>query len=173
MSNQHQIQAHKIVCWVKKSRQALMHFSICPALALKLVSHNNFPTQGSWPPTFQCPNCGIVCVPGQRGKCIARGKTRYNLGLLNQFVKVCKKQIKRSNSSNQMTKPVNAVEKGTQRIVSVKNLHSSTGIYKSHYSSGEDNMVATINDDLEKNLSLNMPIKIKKTFQPLYSMIQE
>ena len=43
----------------------------------------------------------------------------------------------------------------------MNNLHSSTVLYESDYSSGEDNIDATINDDFEKIETLNMRIKIR------------
>ena len=40
-------------------------------------------------------------------------------------------------------------------------LQSASRLYKSDYSSGDDNMVATIHNDHEQIEPLNMPIKIE------------
>ena len=95
MRNQHQIQQHNKI--------------IVPA-NVNAVQFNNNPQKPYWQntnnaskqnnhSTLYCSNCGGTWLPNQREKCIAKGKTCNNCGLLNHFAKVCCKQ------KNMNTKP--------------------------------------------------------------------
>ena len=103
---------------------------------------------GARPTPFYYPNCGIVWVPGQQEKSIAGSESFNNCRPINHFGKVCRKQNRKKNARTTRKKSVNVVEE-----------EEENGLYESNYSSG-DNMVTTMNDELEKIESFNMPIKI-------------
>ena len=111
--------------------------------------------------TIYCSNCGGIWLPNHREKCIAKGKTCNNCGLLNHFAKVCRKQknvnIKQQNSKKKM---VRVVEEEPHPEDSVNFLQPAK-LYELDYSSGEeDNTVATIETAVEKVEPINMPLKI-------------
>ena len=77
---------------------------------------------------------------------------------MNHFDKVCRKQKKtKPQHSKKLT--VNTVDEKLYPEDSV-NFLQTTKMYKSDYSSGEDNTVALIENGIEKIEPLNMPIKI-------------
>ena len=78
--------------------------------------------------------------------------------LLNHFAKVCRKQ-KTQKAQNPKKNTVNTIEEEFHPEDSVIFL-SLSGLYESDYSRGDDNLVATIHNELEKTETLNMPIKI-------------
>ena len=57
-------------------------------------------------------------------------------------------------------KSVNTVEEEPHLWESMSYLHSATALYESSYSSGEDNIFATNNDEFEKIAPYKMLIKI-------------
>ena len=65
---------------------------------------NNAPKQNNRS-TLNCSSCEGMWLPNHRKKCIAKGKTCNNYGLLNHFAKVCRKQ------KNVNTKPQNSKKK--------------------------------------------------------------
>ena len=93
--------------------------------------------RGNWLPIF-------------REKCIAKGKTCSNYGLLNHFAKFCRKQTNKKPQKPKK-KSVNTVDEEPHPDDSVRFLKSSSKLYESEYSTGDDNMVATIHNNLEKN----------------------
>ena len=68
---------------------------------------NNFPRQNNRT-TLYCSNCGGIWLPNHRDKCIAKGKTCNNCGLLNQFANVCREQ-KNGKPQNSQKRTVNIV----------------------------------------------------------------
>ena len=113
-------------------------------------------------PTLYCSNCGGVWLPNHREKCIAKGKTCNNCGLLNHFAQVCRKQQKNINVKPQdpKKKMVRVVEEERHPKDSV-NFVQPAKLYESDYRSGEeDNTVAMIETAVEKVEPLNMPLKI-------------
>ena len=124
-------------------------------------NNNNVPKQNNRS-TLYCSNCGGVWLPNHREKCIAKGKTCNNCGLLNHFAKVCRKQQKNINVKPQDPKKkiVRVVEEEPHPEDSV-NFVQPAKLYESDYSSGEeDNTVAMIETAVEKVEPLNMPLKI-------------
>ena len=105
-----------------------------------------------------CSNCGVIWLPNHRDKCFAKGETCNNSGLLNHFAKVCRKQ-KTVKPVNAKKKMVIVVEEESHPEDSVNFLQPAK-LYESDYSSREDNMVAVIENSVEKVEPLNMPIKI-------------
>ena len=89
------------------------------------------------------------------------GKACYNSELLNHFAKVCRKQ-NNSKPQNPKKRTVNTVDEETLPEDLVSFLQSSK-LSESDYSSGEDNMVALIQNDTAKIEPLKMPIKIGNT----------
>ena len=94
----------------------------------------------------------------QCDECIAEGKTCNNCGLKNHFAKVCRKQ-KNVRPQNPMKRTVNTVDEESHPEDSASFLQSAKH-YISDYSSGEDNTVALIQNDIAKKEPLNMPVKI-------------
>ena len=106
----------------------------------KAIDHHHY--YAPWPP---------IKLHCQRKIC-------NNCGLLNYFAKVCRKQ--KARNAPKLKKIVNTVEGEPHPEDPVNYLHSSTGLYESDYSTGEDNMVASVDDDFEKIEHFNMPSKI-------------
>ena len=85
-----------------------------------------------------------------------------NCGLLKHFAKVCRKQLKTTNTKPQDSKKkmVRVVDEEPHPEDSV-NFVQPAKLYESDYSSGEeDNTVAMIETAVEKVEPLNMPLKI-------------
>ena len=157
MRNQHQIQQHNKI--------------FVPA-NVNAVQFNNNSRKPYWQntnnaskqnnrSTLYCSNCGGTWLQNHREKCIAKGKTWNNCGLLNHFAKVCRKQkntnIKPQDPKKQM---VRVVEEEPHPEDSVNFLQPAK-LYESDYSSGEeDNTVAMIETAVEIVEPLNMPLKI-------------
>ena len=111
--------------------------------------------------TLYCSNCEGLWLPNHCDKCIAKGKTCNNCGLLKHFAKICRKQrnVKPRISKKKM---VGVVEEEPHPEDSVNFLQPAK-LYESEYISGEDNTVAVIENAVEKVEPLNMPIKIGNT----------
>ena len=77
---------------------------------------------------------------------------------MNHFAKVCRKQ-KNVKPQNSKKKTMNTVDEEPHPEDSI-NFRRTTKLYDSDYSSGEDNTVALIVNDIAKIEPLNMPIKI-------------
>ena len=118
---------------------------------------NNAPRQNNRS-TLCCSNCGGFWLPNHRDKCIAKGQTCNNCGPLNHFAEVCRKQrnVKPQNSKKKM---VSVVEEEPHPEDSV-NFLQPANLYELDYISREDNMVAVIENAVEKVEPLNMPIRI-------------
>ena len=69
-------------------------------------------------------------------------KLKKFCGFLHQFAKACRQQ------KNQ--KPVNTLDEEPHLEDSLKFLQSSSKLYESNYSRGDDNIVATIHNELKK-----------------------
>ena len=152
--NQDQIQQHnKILIPASVSAVQFPNSSPTPNRS----NPNNFKRQNNGS-TLYCSNCGGIWLPNHRDKCIAKGKTCNNCGLLNHFAKFCRKQ-KNPKPQNSKKKAVNTLEEEPHPENSV-NFLQPTELYESDYSSGEDNSVAVIENAVEKVELLNMPIKI-------------
>ena len=120
---------------------------------------NSFHKQGNLPPLY-FSNCVGNWLTNNREKCIAKRKTCNNCGLLNHFDNVFQKQknSKPQNSKNTKKRTINTEDKEPHPEDSVNFLQSSQ-LYESNYGSGEDNMVALIQNDIAKTEPLNMPMK--------------
>ena len=125
MRNQHQIQQHnKIVIptnvnavqFVNNSRNSYWQDT------------NKAPKQNNRS-TLNCSNCGGMWPPNHREKCIAKGKTCNNCGLLNHFAKICRKQ------RNVNTKPQNSKKK-VVRVVE-EEPQPEDSLYESDYRTKE------------------------------------
>ena len=157
MRNQHQIQQHNKI--VVPANVNAVEFYNNPRKT-HWQNTNNVPKQNNRS-TLYCSNCGGIWLPNHREKCIAKGKTCNNCGLLNHFAKVCRKQ-KNTNTKPQdpKKKMVRVVEQEPHPEDSVSFLQPAK-LYESDYSSGEeDNTVAMIETAVEKVEPLNMPLKI-------------
>ena len=94
--------------------------------------------------TLYCSNCGGIWLTNHREKCIIKGKTCNNCGVLNHFAKVCRKQKNvNTKPQNSKKKMVSVVEEEPHPEDSV-NLLQPAKPYESEYSSGDDNTVAVI-----------------------------
>ena len=154
MTNQHQIYQHnKIVIPANFNAVQFSSSSRTP----NLQNSNNVSRQNNRS-TLYCSNYGEIWLPNHHDKCIAKGKTCNNSGLLNHFAKVCRKQ-KNVKAENSKKKIVSVVEEEPHPEDSVNFLQPAK-LYESDYSSGEDNMVAVIENAVEKMEPINMPIKI-------------
>ena len=118
---------------------------------------NNFQKSNNRSLLF-CSIFGGNWLQNHREKCIAKGKTCNNCGLLNHFAKVCRRK---NNAKLQKRKKrtVNTVDEQPHSKDSVIFLQSAK-LYKSDYSSGEDNTVILKENDIAKIEPLNMTIKI-------------
>ena len=158
MQNQHQIQQHnKIVVPANVNAVQFNNNSRKP-----YWQNNNNVSKQNNQSTLYCSNCGGVWLPNHHEKCIAKGKTCNNCGLLNHFAKVCRKQPKNTNTKPQDSKKkmVRVVDEEPHPVDSV-NFVQPAKLYESDYSSGEeDNTVALIETAVEKVEPLNMPLKI-------------
>ena len=158
MQNQHQIQQHnKIVVPAKVNAVQFNNNSRKP-----YWQNNNNVSKQNNRSTLYCSNCGGVWLPNHRERCIAKGKTCNNCGLVNHFAKVCRKQLKNTNTKPQDSKKkmVRVVDEEPHPEDSV-NFVQPAKLYESDYSSGEeDNTVAKIETAVEKVEPLNMPLKI-------------
>ena len=153
MRNQHQIQQHsKILIPANVNTVRFPNSSQTPSWS----NPNNFQRQNN-SSTLYCSNCGGIWLPNHRNKCIAKGKTCNNCGLLNHFAKVCRKQ-KNAKPQNPKKRAVNTVEEEPHPEDSVIFLPPAK-LYESNYNSGEDTIVAVIENAVEKVEPLNMPIK--------------
>ena len=157
MRNQHQIRQHNKI--VVPANVNAVQFYNNPRKPY-WQNTNNVPKQNNRS-TLYCSNCGGICLPNHGEKCIAKGKTCNNCGLLNYFAKVCRKQ-KNTNTKPQdpKKKMVRVVEEEPHPEDSVNFLQRAK-LYESDYSSGEeDNTVTMIETAVEKVEPLNMPLKI-------------
>ena len=77
---------------------------------------------------------------------------------MNHFAKVCRKQLNQKHQ-NSKKRTVNTVDEEHHPEQSV-NFLPTTKLYESDYSTGEDNTVALIENDIAKIDPLNKPIKI-------------
>ena len=158
MRNQHQIQQHnKIVVPANVNAVQFNKNSRKP-----YWQNNNNVSKQNNRSTLYCSNCGGVWLPNQREKCIAKGKTCNNCGFLNHFAKVCRKQLKNTNTKPQHSKKkmVRVVDEEAHQEDSV-NFVPPAKLYESDYSSGEeDNTVAMIETAVEKVEPLNISLKI-------------
>ena len=157
MRNQHQIQQHNKI--VVPANVSSVQFNNNPRKPY--WQNTNYASKQNNRSTLYCSNCGGNWLPIHREKCIEKGKTCNNCGLLNHFAKVCRKQ-KNMNKKPQDSKKkmVRVVEEEPHPEDSV-NFLQPTKLYESDYSSGEeDNTVAMIETAVEKVEPLNMPLKI-------------
>ena len=158
MRNQHQIQQHnKIVVPANVNAVQFNNNSRKPYWQ----NSNNVSKQNNRS-TLYCSNCGGVLLPNHREKCVAKGKTCNNCGLLNHFAKVCRKQLKNTKTKPQHSKKkmVRVVDEEPHPEDSVDFVQPEK-LYESDYSSGEeDNTVAMIETAVEKVEPLNKPLKI-------------
>ena len=153
MRNQHQIQQHnKIVIPANVNTVQISGSS----LASDWQNPSNA-TRQSNRSTLYCSNCGGTWLPNHRDKCIAKGKTSNNCGLLTHFAKVCRKQ-KTVKPVDAKKKMVSVVEEEPHPEDSVNFLQPAK-LYKLDYSTGEDNTVAVIERSVEKVEPLKMPVK--------------
>ena len=154
---------------MRKQHQIQQHNKIVIPANVKTVQFSGSSRISNWPnsgnatrqnnrSTLYCSNCWGIWLPNQRDKCIAKGKTCNNCGLLNCFAKVCRKQ-KTMKPVNAKKKMVSVVEEYPHPEDSVNFLQPAK-LYESDYSSGEDNTVAVIEKAVENVEPLNMPIKI-------------
>ena len=97
-------------------------------------------------------------ISNHRHKCIAKGKICINCEFLNPFCKNCRKP-KIQNSQNPRKRSINTVYKAPHPKNSVNFIQSST-IFESVYSNDDDNMIATVHDDLTNIKPLKMPFEI-------------
>ena len=157
MRNQHQIQQHNKI--VVAANVNAVHFNNNSRKPY-WQNTNNVPKQNNRS-TLNCSNCGGTWLPNHREKCIAKGKTCNNCGLLNNFAKVCRKQKnKNSKPQDPKKKMVRVVEEEPHPEDSVNFLQPAK-LYELDYSSGEeDNTVAIIETAVAKVEPLNMPLKI-------------
>ena len=100
MRNQHQIQQHNKI--VIPANVNTVQFS-GSSRASNWQNSNNATRQNNRS-TLYCSICGGIWLPNHRDKCIAKGKTCNNCGLLNHFAKVCRKQntVKLVNAKKKM-----------------------------------------------------------------------
>ena len=134
MRNQHQIQQHNKI--VFPANVNAVQFYNNPRKPY-WQNTNNIPKQNNRS-TLYCSNCGGIGLRSHREKCIAKGKTCNNCGLLNHFAKVCRKQ-KNTNTKPQdpKKKMVRMVEEEPHPEDSV-NFLQPANLYESDYSSGEE-----------------------------------
>ena len=145
MRNQHQFQQHnKIV--ISANVNAVQFANISRT---QNWQNSNSVLRQNNRSTVYCSNCGGLWLPNHRDKCIAKGKTCNNCGLLNHFAKVCRKQkyVKLQNSEKKM---VSVLEEEPHPKESVIFLQLAK-LYESDYSSGEDNTVAVMKNAVENN----------------------
>ena len=158
MRNQHQIQQHnKIVVPTNVNAVQINNNSRKP-----YWQNNNNVSKQNNRSTRYFSNCGGVWLPNRRERCIAKGKTCNNYGFLNHFAKVCRKQLKNTNTKPQDSKKkmVRVVDEEPHPEDSVYFVQPAK-LYESDYSSGEeDNTVAMIETAVENVEPLNMPLKI-------------
>ena len=158
MRNQHQIQQHnKIVIPASVNAVQFPNSSRSPNWQNSI----NFPRQNNRS-TLYCSNCGGIWLPNHRDKCIAKGKTCNNCGLLYHFAKVCRKQ-KNAKPQNSKKKTVSIVEEKPHPEHSVNFLQPAK-LYELDYSGGEDNAFEVIENAVENVETLNMPIKISNIY---------
>ena len=154
MRNQHQIQQ--------------LNKTLIPA-SVNAIQFPNNPRSSNWffsnnfqKPTnrlhLYCSNRGGNWLANHRNKCIAKGKNCNNCRLKNHFARVCRKQ-KNIELQNTKKRTVNTVDEELQPKDTV-NFLQLVKLYKSDYSSGEDNTVALIQNGIAKMKPLNTPIKI-------------
>ena len=156
MRNQHQIQQHN---------------KIDVPANVNAVQFNNNPRKPYWQNTnnvpkqnncskLYCSKCGGTWFPNHREKCIVKGKTCNNCGLLNHFAKVCRKKNTNKKPQDPKKKTVRVVEEEPHPEDSVYFLQPAK-LYESDYNSGdEDNTVAMIETAVEKVEPLNMPSRL-------------
>ena len=156
MRNQHQIQQdNKIVVPANVNAVQFANNSRTP-----YWQNSNIVSRQNNRSTLYCSNCGGVWLPNHRDKCIAKGKSCNNCGLLNSFAKVCRKQKNvNTKPQNRKEKMVSVVEEEPHPEDSVNFLQPAK-LYESDYSIGDDNTVAVIENGVEKVEPLNMPVKI-------------
>ena len=154
MQNQHQTQQHKKTL-IPASVNAIQ-FPSYPRSANWSFS-NNFQKRNNRPPLY-CSNFGGNWLPNHRDKGIAKEKICNNSGLTIHFAKVCRKQ-KNTKTQNSKKRTESTVDEETHPEDSV-NFLRTTNLYGSDYSSGEDNTVALIENDIAKMEPLNIPLKI-------------
>ena len=154
MRNQHQIQQHNKI--VVPANVNAVQFSSNPRTPN--WQHSNNISRQNNRSTLYCSNCGGIWIPNHRDKCIAKGKTCNNCGLLNHFAKVCRKQ-KNVKPQNPKKKIVSVVEEEPHPEDSVIFLQPAT-LDEADYSSGENNTVSLMENAVEKVEPLNMTIKI-------------
>ena len=146
MQNQHQIQQHNKAL-IQASVNAIQYPPSSRTSNWSLS--NNFHNQGNRSPLY----CSI-----HPDKCIAKGKTCNNCGLVNHFTKVCCKQ-KKQKLQNPKKRSVNTEDEDPHPEDLVDFLHSSE-LYKSDSSSWDDNTVAINQNNFAQIEHLNMPINI-------------
>ena len=97
MRNQHQLQGHKKTL-VPTSVNAKQNQSK-PAFQSGLLQTSCDPRQGSRPPSFYCPNCGVVWVPVAEKHAIIKNLWTILLKSSEDKTKQGTTQIKRKNHS--------------------------------------------------------------------------
>ena len=156
MRNQHQIQQHnKIVVPTNVNAVQFANNSRIPYWQNPIdVSRRNNRS------ALYYSNCGGIWLPNHCEECIAKSKTCNNCGFLDHFAKACRKQKKvNTKPQNSKKKIVSVVEEKPHPEDSVNFLQPAK-LFKSDYSSGDDNTVAVIENAVEKVEPLNMPVKI-------------
>ena len=103
--------------------------------------------------------CSVNWLPNHRDNCVTKGKTSKSCGLLKHFANISHKW-NNQNRQNPKKRSVNTVDEDPHPEDTVNFLHSSK-LFEFDYSSGKDNMVATIQNDFAEIEPLNMPIRIE------------
>ena len=151
MRNHNQLQAHNKTL-ISASVNAIKYPPSTRSSNWSL-SHNSLSKAAVHP--LYCSNCVGNWLPNHRDKCLAKGKTCKNCWLLNHFSKVCRIH-KNQKLRNPKKRSVKTVDDEPHPEDCVDLLYSSSKFYKSDYKSGDDNMVATIHNDLKKLEPINM-----------------
>ena len=117
----------------------------------------------------QCRGCGQAWTTTHRQVCTAMGKKCNHCGLLNHFVKVCRKKLNNAQNSRESNR-INNVETAetTDQNTSQENQNVNYINYNeqfnSDYDSSDDNYVATVENVRSPPIALqNMTITIGNT----------
>ena len=117
----------------------------------------------------QCRGCGQAWTTTHRQVCPAMGKKCNYCGLLNHFVKVCRRKLNSARNTQQNNR-INNVETAetTNQTSSQESQNVNYIIYNeqinSHYDSSDDNYVATVENVSSPQIALkNITITIANT----------
>ena len=149
MQNQHHIQQNNKL--IPASVNAIQ-FPSNPRSA-NLSLSNNFQKPNNRPPLY-CSNFGGKWFPNHRDKFIAKGNICNNCGLVTTSLKfVENKRIQKPKENSEHSR------RGTSNRRFSK-FFSDNKILRVDFSSGEDNTIALIENDMAKIEPLNVPLKI-------------